>query len=105
MAMKVLQKVNAKVKFLYRKIKCLAPKLKIFLYNVLVQPHFDYGYKSWFLLLSKNLKHRLHAAQNKCIRLCLGVPPRSHIGAVHPQKIIWTPVAQRVESYISTFVF
>ena len=40
-AMKVLKKVNAKVKFLYRQNKYLTPRLKILLCNALIHRHFD----------------------------------------------------------------
>ena len=42
---------------LYRRLLC----------NTLIQPHFDYGCKSWYPLLSKALKTKLKVAQNKCI--------------------------------------
>ena len=105
MVMKALKTVNVKVNFLHQQIKYLAPRLQIFLLNALIHSHFDYGCTSWFHLLSKNQKHRLHVAQNKCISLCLCLPPNPHIGAIHLRKIIWSPVARRVETYISTSVF
>ena len=100
MVMKVFKTVSVKVKFLHWQIKYLAPRLKIFLLNALIQSHFDYGCTSWFHLLSKSQKHRLHVAQNKCISLCLSLPPNSHIGAIHLRKIIWS---QLLEEYKLTF--
>ena len=32
---------------------------------------------------SKALKTKLQIAQNKCIRFCLGVPPRGHKSPTH----------------------
>ena len=52
MAMNVLKRVNAKVKFCYRHNQYLTPKLKKLLCNALIQPHFDYVCKSWFPLLN-----------------------------------------------------
>ena len=42
MALKLINKINGKLKFLYRKSKFLTPELRKVLYNVLIQLHFDY---------------------------------------------------------------
>ena len=42
MALKVINKVNGKLKFLYRKCKFLTPELCRMPCNALIQPHFDY---------------------------------------------------------------
>ena len=72
---------------------------------MLIQPHFDYGSSSWFHLLNKNLKLEFQKAQNKCIRFCLNLPPRSHINPSHFRKINWLPVSDRVEYCIANTVF
>ena len=87
MASKVLKKINAKLKFLYRQSRYLTPAYRRLLCNALIQPHFDYGCSSWFPLLKKNLKLKLQKAQNKCIRFCLNLPRRSHIDPFHYRKI------------------
>ena len=33
----------------------------------------------------------LQKVQNKCIRFCLNLPPRSHIDPSHLRKINWPP--------------
>ena len=43
--------------------------------------------------------------QIKCIRLCLDLPHRSHIGGTHFEKTYWLLVSRRVESCIATTVF
>ena len=93
MASKVLKKINAKLKFLYRQSRYLTPAYKRLLCNALIQPHFGYGWSSWFLLLKKNLKLKLQKAQNKCICFCLNLPRRSHISQSHFRKINWLPVS------------
>ena len=40
MALKVIDKVNKKLKFLYRKGKTHC--------NAVIQPHFDYAYLAWY---------------------------------------------------------
>ena len=76
MALKVLKKINAKLKFLYCQSRYQTLAYRRLLCNALVEPHFDYG---WFPLLNKNLELKLQKAQNKRIRFCLNLPPRSHI--------------------------
>ena len=46
MASKVLRKINAKLKFLYRQSRYLTPAYRRLLCNALIQPHFDYGCSS-----------------------------------------------------------
>ena len=42
-ALKVINKINGKLKFLYRKDSTLTPGLRRMLCNALIQPHFDYA--------------------------------------------------------------
>ena len=56
-------------------------------------------YVSIYLYTSKALKNKLHTVQNKCIRFCLKLPPRSHLSPSHFRKINWLPVERRVELY------
>ena len=105
MVSKVLKKINAKLKFLYCQSRYLTPVYKRLLCNALIQPHFDYGWSSWFPLLKKDLKLKLQKAQNKCIRFYLNLPPRSRINPFHFRKINWLPVSDRVEYCIANTVF
>ena len=43
MALKVVNKINEKLKFLYRKNSFLTPGLRRMLCNALIQPHLDYA--------------------------------------------------------------
>ena len=45
----------------------------------MIQPFFDYKCNAWFPNGNKNLKSRLQAAQNKCIRFCLKLGDRTSI--------------------------
>ena len=105
MASKVLKKINAKLKFLYRQCRYLTPAYRRLLCNALIQPHFDYGCSSWFPLLKTNLKLKLQKAQNKCICFCLNLPPGSHTNPSHFRKITWLPVSDRVKYCIANTVF
>ena len=55
MAIKVVNKFNNKLKFLYRKNSFLTPTLRHLLCNALIRPHFDYAC-SIFCLVSKSNK-------------------------------------------------
>ena len=61
--------------------------MKRLLSHLLIQHHFDYGCTSWFPLLNRNVKHKLLTTQNKCIRLCLDLPPHFDTGVIHLRKI------------------
>ena len=41
MALKIVNKINGKLKFFYRKKRFLSPELRRMLCNALIQPHFD----------------------------------------------------------------
>ena len=45
----------------------------------MIQSFLDYAYNAWYLNLSKNLKNRLQAAQNKCISFCIELGDRGSI--------------------------
>ena len=105
MAIKVLKRVNEKVKFFYRQNEYLTTRLKRLLSGALIQPHFDDRCTLWCPLLNKNIKHKLQVGQNKCIRLGLGLCPHSSIGAIHLRKINWLPISERVKSCIAVTLF
>ena len=71
MANHVINKVNSRLRFLYRQNKFLDTPLLRLLSNAMIQPFFDYACNAWYPNLNKKLKTRLQAAQNKCIRFCL----------------------------------
>ena len=96
MATKVLGKINAKLRFLYRKNKFLTSSLHRLLCNALIQPHPN---------LNKKLSTKLQTSQNKCIRFCLQLGNRSHIGASEFEQINWLPVKERFVQCVSAIVF
>ena len=71
MALSVINKINNKLKFFYRKNRFLTPTLRRLFCNALIQPHFDYTCSAWYPNLTKKLKNRIETSQNKCIRFCL----------------------------------
>ena len=95
MALKVISKINAKLKFLYRKKTFLTTPLKRLLCNALIQPHFDYACLAWQGNLNQRLKKKLQVMQNKCIRYCLNLGPMSHIGLKDFLQIDWLSTKDR----------
>ena len=79
MALNIINKINKKLKFLYRKNDFLTPALRRLLINALIQPHFDYACSAWYPNLTKELKHRIQTTQNKCMRFCLRLDKSKHI--------------------------
>ena len=105
MALKVMNKINSRLKFLYRKNRYLTPYLKRLLCNALIQPHFDYACSAWYPNLNKKLKSKLQTVQNRCIRYCLQLDNRSQIGEKHFKKINWLPVSERFNQYLCSNAF
>ena len=67
MALKVINKINSRLRFLYRKNRFFSPPVRRLLCNSLMQPHFDYACSARYPNLSKRLKSKLQILQNKCI--------------------------------------
>ena len=80
MALKIINKINSRLRFLYRKSRFLSPPLCRLLCNSLIQPHFYYACSAWYPNLNKRLKSKLQILQNKCIWFCLNLNNRAHIG-------------------------
>ena len=97
MALKVINKINGKLKFLYRKNSFLTPRLRRMLCNALIQLHFDYACSAWYPNLNTKLKKILQIMQNKCIRFCLKLDKMHHISKEDFKTINWLPVDQRIQ--------
>ena len=105
MALNVISKLNTRLKFLYRKNRFLTPRLRRMLCNALIQPHFDYACSVWYPNLNKRIKNKLQTLQNKCIRFCLSLDDRTHVGFAEFDKINWLPVDYRFRQCLSTNAF
>ena len=94
MALKVINEINSRLRFLYRKNRFLYPLLCRLLCNshCFVQSHFDYARSAWY----NDLK-----LYNKCIRFCLNLNNGVHIGRNEFEQIKWLPVNDRFEQIIS----
>ena len=100
MAVNVLNKVNSRLRFLYRKQNVLNAPLRRLLCNALIQPHFDYACQTWFPNLTKALSNKIQCAQNKCIRFCLNLNNRAHLDKKEFKDINWLPINERVNQRV-----
>ena len=105
MALKVIRKINCRLRFVYRKNKFLSQPLCRLLCNCLIQPHFDYACSTWYPNLNNRLKSKLQILQNKCICFCLNLDSKTHIGLVEFEKINWLTINDRFEQCISSMTF
>ena len=92
MALKVINKINSRLRFLYRINGFLSLTLSRLLCNSLIQPHFDYACSAWYPNLNKRLKSKSQIVQNKWTRFCLNLNDRVDIGQEELKKINWLSI-------------
>ena len=90
--LKVINKINSRLRFLYRKSRFLSPSLRRLLCNSLTQPHFDHACSAWYPNLNERLKSKLQMLQNKCILFSLNLNNRANIGQNELEKTNWLPI-------------
>ena len=105
MASSVINKANARLKFLYRKRHFLTEHTKKLLVSALIQCHFDYTCSFWYNGLTKHWKSKLQVTQNKLVRFVLNLDHRAHIEHSHFKQLNWLPVKDRVSQIILCHVF
>ena len=67
MALKVINNINSRLRFLHRKNKFLTPALRRLLCNALIQPHFHYASSVWYPKLTQKMKSKIQITQHKCV--------------------------------------
>ena len=105
MVLKVINKTNNELKFLYWKNTFLSPELWRMLCNALIQPHFDYVCPAWYPNLTEKTKTKIQIMQNKCIRFCLRLNKMHHISEADFWLINWLPTRKRVDQCINNITF
>ena len=65
MALKFINKINGRLKFICRKNRYLTPYLTRLLCNALIHAHFGYAFPAWCLNINKRFKSKLQTIQNK----------------------------------------
>ena len=96
MAIHVINKINSRLRFLYRQNRYRSFPLRRLLCNAMIQPFFDYACNAWYPNINKKLKTRLQAAQNKCIRFCLKLDDRFRLKSKEFERKNWLPVQERI---------
>ena len=105
MALKVINKINSRLKFLNRKNKFLTPVLRRLLCNALIQPHFDYASSAWYPNLTQIMKDKIQITQNKCIRYSLQLDKMTHTSKNEFETLNWLPIKERFNQHINSIVF
>ena len=105
MALKFITKISCRLSFLYRKNRFLLQPLRRLLCNALIQPHFDYACSAWYPNLNNRLKSKLQILQNKCIRFCLNLDSKAHIGLTKFDKVNLLYINDRLEQCIRSMTF
>ena len=104
-ASSVINKINNKLKCLYRKNRFLTPTLRRLLCNALIRPHFGCACSACYPNLTKKLKNRIQTSQNKCTRFCLQLDKMTHISYKEFETLNWLPVTERFNQCINSIVF
>ena len=89
MAVKMINKINEKLKFLYRKNRYLIKELRRMLCNALIQPHFNYACPAWYPNLNEKMQKKIQIMQNKFIRFCLKLDKMRHVSEEEFKSINW----------------
>ena len=107
MPLNVINKLNGKLKFLYRKYRLLSPELRRMLCNALIQPHFDYACPAWYPNLTEKTNKNIQILQNKCTRFCLRLKldKMHHISQEDFILINWLSTCKRVYQGINNITF
>ena len=101
----VVQKVNSRLKFLYRQARFLDFKCKMSLCASLIQCHIDYACSAWYSGLSKCFKHKLQICQNKMVRFICGYSPRQSVNYTVLSSLNMLCVEDRVKQLRLNHVF
>ena len=105
MALGIVNKINNKLKFLYRDNSFLTPALRRLLRNALTQSHFGYTCSSWYPNLTKNLRHRIQTTQNKCMCFCSQLDKLKHISHEEFERLNLLPVTHRFKQCVNAIDF
>ena len=105
MATRVLSLINGRLKFLYSKQRFLSFSLRGLFCNALIQPHSSYACFAWYPYLNKRFAKKIQISQNKCIRFCLKLENRTHIGIEEFRKLSWLPTKARFEQCLCVNIF
>ena len=87
------------------KQKFVSFSLRRLLCNALLQPHFDYACAAWYPDLNKRFVKKIQVCQNKCIRCCLKLKNRDHVGVKEFRELNLLPTKERFEQCVCANIF
>ena len=102
MALHVLNKINSRLRFLYRQNRFLNKPLRRLLCNAMIQPFFDYACPAWYHSLRKDLQKRLHVSQNNRVKFCLQLDKKTRIGVAEFREINCLNINDRFSQCVFT---
>ena len=105
MALHVLNKINSRLRFLYRQNTFLKKLLRRLLCNAMIQPFFDYACPAWYPSLRKDLQKRLQVSQNNCVRFCLQLDKKTRIGVAEFKEINWLNINDRFSQCVLSSIY
>ena len=100
MGKSVIKKVNASLKFLYRKSGCLKFTERKLLCSSLLQSRIDYAFNVYYRSLQKCIRNKVQTAQNKFVRFILGYDSRFHLTSSDFKKVKFLDIENRF-TYLS----
>ena len=89
MVLCVLNKINSRLRFLYRQHRFLNKPLQRLLCNRMMQYFFDYACSVWYPSLRNDLQKRPLVSQNNYVRFCLQLDEKTWIGVAKFKEINW----------------
>ena len=104
-ALKVINQIIGKLKFLYRKNRYLTKELCRMLCNAIIEPHFHYACPVWYPSLHEKTKKKIQIMQNKCIHFCLKLDKMHHISEEDFKLINWLATSKEVDQCINTIAY
>ena len=105
MALHVLNKINSRLRFLYRQNRFLNKPLRRLLCNAMIQPFFDYACSAWYPSFRKDLQKRLQVSQNSCVRFCLQLDKKTRIGVAEFKEINWLNIHDRFSQCVLSSIY
>ena len=93
----IVQKVNGRLKFLYRNAKCLDSRSRMTLTTALIQCYFDYSCSAWYSSIGKGMAKKLQVLQNKVVRFILGLGSRDSVNCQVLDQVNMLSVENRVK--------
>ena len=104
-AIKLINKINSRFKFLHRKNKFLTQGLRRLLFNALIQPDFDFASSAWYPNLTQKRKNKIQITHKKCIRHFLQPDKMTHISKNEFETLNQLPNKDRFNQSTNLIVF